>query len=118
MTDLMEQLDDIHSHLETLPVFSGRRRQHYNTIKETKNKIKTQADEIERLLHLAIVAGLWHSAPCRICGYNGLRYFHPDTHDCVRLDHELQETFRKRLGGSCTCPPLLDQRLRDGKATP
>lgn len=43
-------------------------------------------DVARRLLKIALDAGVWQTAPCQICGYNGPGYFQADTHPCSHGD--------------------------------
>jgi hypothetical protein len=40
--------------------------------------------ERDRLRAVILRAGLWQTAPCCLCGYNGPGYYQPGTHDCAR----------------------------------
>lgn len=43
------------------------------------------SSEVERLKVVLFKSGAWMTAPCCLCGYNGPRYFQPDTHKCAAL---------------------------------
>ena len=43
---------------------------------------ETRVKELERLI---FDAGLWRTAPCCLCGYNGQGYFQPETHACAAM---------------------------------
>lgn len=40
--------------------------------------------EVERLTMICLKARLHYVAPCVICGYNGVGYFQPGNHKCIK----------------------------------
>ena len=48
------------------------------------------AKRVEELEDRLFAAGAMEQAPCFCCGYNGPRYYQPDTHPCAKRHHEMR----------------------------
>ena len=61
-----------------------------NFVRESiKNKNVALQDRVNYLEDLLFKKGAMEQPPCFCCGYNGAKYYDPNTHPCAQRHHKL-----------------------------
>jgi hypothetical protein len=93
-----EELEkQIKSLQETLEIQLEIKRQMF----EENKKLQIHNEEAQSLIGLLemenkrlqkiVIERTMDEVPCKVCGYKGPGYYHPETHPCATIWHEFQE---------------------------